>query len=96
MLIIAGRLYVAPEHRDAYVASHADLVRRARKHPGCLDLAISADPVEAGRVNNFEQWESEEHLAAWRAVAAAPEPVTEVLDGDVTLHEISASRPPFS
>lgn len=96
MLIIAGKEYVAPEHRDAYVASHADLVRRARKHPGCLDVAVSADPIEAGRVNTFERWESEEHLAAWRAVAAAPTPVTEVLDGDVMLYEISTSRPPFS
>jgi len=96
MLIIAGKEYVAPEHRDAFVASYADLVRRARKAPGCLDVAVSADPIEAGRVNNFERWESEEHPAAWRAVAAAPTPATEVSDGDVMPYEISTSRPPLS
>lgn len=95
MLIIAGKLYVTPEHREEYVASHEDLVRRARAYPGCLDLAIAADPVEAGRVNIFEQWASQSHLAAWRAVSGVPAPVTDVLGGDVALHEISTSRPPF-
>ena len=95
MLIIAGKLYVAPEHREEYVASHEDFVRRARAYPGCLDLAITADPIEAGRVNMFERWTSEERLASSRAVAGAPAPVTEVRDGDVALHDISASRPPF-
>ena len=43
MLIIAGYLRMVSEHRDEYVASHRDLVRRARAHPGCLDFTIAAD-----------------------------------------------------
>ncbi|MEY9211875.1 antibiotic biosynthesis monooxygenase [Thermobifida halotolerans] len=95
MLIIAGKLYVAPEDRDKYIESHEDLLQRARKQPGCLDLAISADPVEAGRVNMFELWESEEHLAAWREVANAPAPVTEFLGGDIQKYQISSVGPVF-
>lgn len=95
MPIIAGYLFVAPEARANYVESHLDVVRRARNQPGCVDLAISADPVEAGRVNIFEQWESEEHLAAWRAVADAPAPATEIIGGDVQKHQIGASGPAF-
>jgi quinol monooxygenase YgiN len=95
MLIIAGWLRVAPPDRDTFVANHQDLIRRARQAPGCLDLDISPDPVDPGRVNNFERWESEEHLNAWRAVANAPAPFTEVLDGDMQKYEVSSSGPPF-
>lgn len=72
MLIIAGYMKVAAGVRDDYVAAHHDLVKRGRQAPGCLDLAISADPVDPGRINNFERWESRAHLEAWRAVAEAP------------------------
>lgn len=50
-----------------------ELVKRARQAPGCLDLAITADPLDASRINNFERWESQEALDAWRAVAAPPD-----------------------
>lgn len=94
MLIIAGELYVAPEDRDTWVAAHRDVVKRARSAPGCVDLHISADPVEEGRVNMFEQWESEDDLQAWRAVADPP-PGPEILGGTVQKHQISSSGPPF-
>jgi quinol monooxygenase YgiN len=64
VLIIAGKLYVDPEYLEEYLASLEDVIRRARTQPGCLDCVIAADPVEAGRVNQFEQWESEEHFAS--------------------------------
>ena len=67
MLIIAGKLYVAREERQNWIDAHYDVVTRARSTPGCVDLYISADPVEDGRVNMFEQWESEEDLQAWRS-----------------------------
>ncbi|GAA3748755.1 putative quinol monooxygenase [Salinactinospora qingdaonensis] len=95
MLIIAGKLYVAPEDRDKYVESHHDLIQRARSQPGCLDLVIAADPIEEGRINMFEHWESEEQLAAWREIADPPAPVSEILGGDLQKHQISSSGPPF-
>ncbi len=55
MLIIAGHVQVAEERRDALVATFADLVRRARAAPGCLDVAITADSVDPRRINNFER-----------------------------------------
>jgi quinol monooxygenase YgiN len=94
MVIIAGKVYVAAEERDKWVEAHDDVINRARSAPGCLDLYVSADPVEKGRVNIFELWESEEHLEAWRAVADPP-PKPEILGGEVQKHQISASGPPF-
>lgn len=94
MLIIAGSLYVRPEERDKWVGAHDEVVMGARSQPGCIDLWFSADPVEPGRVNMFEQWESEEHLQAWRAVADPP-PKPEILRANVQKHQISSSGPPF-
>ena len=54
MWIIAGYITVDEDERDRYVAAHRDLVVRAREAPGCLDVAITADPVDPRRVNNFE------------------------------------------
>ena len=86
---------MAPEERDRYVELHKDLVRRARVAPGCRDVAITADPLEPGRVNVFELWESEEHLAAWREVANAPADAPPMLSDDVQKYQISSSGPPF-
>ena len=94
MLIIAGNVCVAPEDRDGWVEAHHEIVRLARAQPGCIDLSISADSVDPRRVNIFEQWESEEHLDAWRAMADPP-PKPEIVSGIVQKHHVSSSGPPF-
>jgi quinol monooxygenase YgiN len=94
MLIVAGKLYLHPDESDKWVEAHHDAITRARAMPGCLDLYLSADPIEPGRVNMLERWESEEHLEAWRAVAQPP-PKPEILDAEVYKYEISSFGPPF-
>lgn len=94
MLIIAGKLYMDPQERDQWVAAHDDVIKRARAMPGCRDLYVSADPIEAGRANIFELWESEEQLEAWRAIADPP-PRPVILGGNVEKYEISSAGPPF-
>ncbi|GAA4893608.1 putative quinol monooxygenase [Actinomycetospora straminea] len=95
MLIIAGHIEVAPEHRDAAVAALADLVRRARAAPGCLDVAITADPVEPGWIHNLERWRSREDLDAWRAAAHAPDLGTPILADHVRMFDATNERGPF-
>jgi quinol monooxygenase YgiN len=95
MLIIAGHVQVAPERRDALVAEFADLVRRARAAPGCLDVAITADSVDPGRINNFERWASQDDLDHWRSIAHAPDRGDEMLDVQVSLFDAAGERPPF-
>jgi quinol monooxygenase YgiN len=94
-LIVAGKLYVDPRDRDRFIEGHRNIVEQARKHPGCLDLAISPDPSEAGRVNIFEYWESRETLDTWRAIAPPPSVSIGIKDDQVLKHEISSSGPPF-
>ena len=95
MLIIAGHARVAEADRDAYVTAHGDLVERARKAAGCGDAVISADPLDPGRVNVFERWDSQEALEAWRAVADAPDTGIEAQSDDVQLFTVTDARPPF-
>lgn len=95
MLIIAGYLTTDPNERDAYVEAHRDLLRRAREAPGCLDAAISADPVDPARINNYERWQSREHLDAWRAVANAPDTGITITLGPMSMFTATDERPPF-
>ena len=72
MIIIAGYTTVEADQRDAAVEAFADMVERARKHDGCLDLSIGADSVDPERVNVFELWRDQQSLDAWRKVAKSP------------------------
>lgn len=95
MLIIAGHLLVAPDQRDTFVAQHLDLLQRGRQAPGCHDLAISADAVDPGRVNNYECWESDTDLAAWREVARPPALNIPFLGGDMLTYHIARTAAVF-
>ena len=72
MIIIAGYTRTAADARDYAVAALAPMVARARVYKGCLDIAISADALDAERINIFERWEDQASLDAWRKVAKAP------------------------
>ena len=67
MLIVSGHLVLDPADRDAHVRASVGAVRLARRAPGCLDFAVSADPVDPTRVNVFERWAAPEDLDAFRA-----------------------------
>ncbi|TLW90748.1 putative quinol monooxygenase [Saccharomonospora piscinae] len=95
MLIITGYLTVDPAQRDAFVAAHHDLLARARRAPGCLDIAITADPLDPARVNNLERWESREHIDAWRRVANAPDTGIAIRSDTVMEYSVDGVRPPF-
>lgn len=95
MLISAGCYFVDARRRDATVEAFRDLVERARTAPGCLDVAITADPAEPGRINNDERWESEEALAAFRAVADPPELDVQMVDMQMSKFSIERESDPF-
>lgn len=95
IIIIAGFYLVARTKRDATVTKCKDLVERARAAPGCLDLSISADPVDPARINMFELWRSEKDLRAWRAIAKAPKGLPRMRVVKVRKHVVQKSGPPF-
>ena len=90
MLIVAGHLVVDPADRDGLVAASAEAVAQARVSPGCLDFAVSADPLDPRRVNVFERWESEETLLAFRGAGTPGELAARVLDADVRRYGVAS------
>ena len=66
MIIVAGHLTVSASDRDGYVADCAAAVIAARRADGCLDFAVSADPVDPQRVNVLERWRSRDALLRFR------------------------------
>ncbi|MBA0049424.1 antibiotic biosynthesis monooxygenase [Streptomyces sp. AJS327] len=95
MIIIAGSLRVATETRDAYLAGCRSVTELARSAPGCLDFALSPDPVDPGRVNVYERWESDAALERFRkADAPAQEEVGEFLEATVQRYRISGVEAP--
>lgn len=66
MIIVAGHITVRPEQREDYLAECVAVVKLARQADGCLDFAISADLIDAGRINIYERWASQSTLDAFR------------------------------
>jgi quinol monooxygenase YgiN len=66
MVIVAGHLLVDADERGTYLEGCREVVAAARAADGCLDFAITADLVDARRVNVFERWESREAVEAFR------------------------------
>ena len=96
MVIVAGHVTVEPQQREAYLAGCVSIVRRSRSLAGCLDFAISADLIDPGRVNLFEQWESQEALETARSNAPSNEHFVEaMLSVSVAEYDIADARPLF-
>ncbi|MEU5841037.1 antibiotic biosynthesis monooxygenase family protein [Rhodococcus sp. NPDC047139] len=66
MIIVAGHLTVDAGRRESYLTACEAVVGAARKAPGCLDFAVTADLIEADRVYVYERWESQSQLDDFR------------------------------
>ncbi|MBG0820586.1 antibiotic biosynthesis monooxygenase [Planomonospora sp. ID91781] len=89
MIIISGRLVVDPDDRDAYLQGCAGVVEQARAASGCLDFVLGADLVDAGRINVYERWESEEALEAFRGSGPEEEQTVAIRDAEVLRYHVS-------
>ena len=92
MVIVAGHLVVDPESRDDYVAGCIEVVRQARRTPGCLDFALSADVLEPGRVNIFERWESQAAVEAFRGSGPSSEQAQAIVSASVVEYDVTDER----
>jgi quinol monooxygenase YgiN len=88
MIIVAGHLQVAPDHRTDYLDGCREVVRLARTTSGCLDFALSADPFEPGRVNIFERWETIEDVEAFRGDGPEGPDAEAIISAHVEQYEI--------
>lgn len=94
MIIIAGQLYVDTADRDRYVADCVAVVQQARSAPGCLDFAITGDPIEPERINVYERWDSDAQLEKFRGSGPDAEQTAQIRDAQVRKYRISATEDP--
>ncbi|MEO7571951.1 MAG: antibiotic biosynthesis monooxygenase family protein [Acidimicrobiales bacterium] len=92
MIIVSGPIHVDPAERDAYLADCTTLIEQARRAPGCLDFHLSADPLEPGRINVYEQWESAADVEAFRGSGPSEEQTATIRSAAVVQHEVASSE----
>jgi quinol monooxygenase YgiN len=92
MVIVAGRIEVAAEDRESYLADCVGVVEQARRATGCLDFSISADLLAPGRINVFERWESQEAVEAFRGSGPGDEQSAAMLSASVAEYDVAGVR----
>src|ERR1700742_15317 len=89
MVIVAGYLIVEPSQRESYLFGCKAVVDQARRAPGCLDYAISADLIDPARVDIFERWESHGAVDAFRGSGPSDEQQGSIVRASVSEYEVS-------
>jgi quinol monooxygenase YgiN len=92
VVIVAGHVTVEPQQRESHLAGCMIIVEQAA---GCLDVAITADLVDSGRVNIFERWESQAVLEAFRRSGQPFEHGAAMLSVSVAEYDVAGVRPLF-
>ena len=92
MVIVAGHLVVAEEARCDYLAGCADVVEQARRAPGCLDFAISADLLDPARINVLERWDSQAAVKAFRGSGTGEDQDAMITSASVSEYDVSGER----
>jgi quinol monooxygenase YgiN len=62
VLVIAGVIRIDPSRREEAIREAVEVARAARREPGCISYAFSADLEEPNLFRVFEEWESQEAL----------------------------------
>lgn len=91
MYIVSGSLIIAPNRRGEYLSRCTDVVTAARRAPGCVDFALSADLLQPDRVNVFECWQDVESLDRFRESGPDAELIELIVRGDTWQHEVASS-----
>jgi quinol monooxygenase YgiN len=94
VIIVAGSLNLDATDRDRYLAAVADVARQAREAEGCLDFVQAADPIDPGRINVFERWESDADLERFRTSGGPASDTPPLRDADVHRYRIASIEEP--
>ncbi len=93
MIIVSGRIHVRPGAQQAFVTVSTEAIIQARKTSGCHDFVVAADPLEADRINVYEEWESEEIMLAFRGEGPGQDIGDLIIKAEVSQHIVAASDP---
>ena len=91
-IIVAGHLIVAPSDHEDYLRGCVEVITLARATDGCRDFSLSADLVDASRINIFERWESRAAVEAFRGDGPSGDQAATILDAEVSEYDIGSSN----
>ena len=97
MIVVTGRMRIAPENRERYAEVTTQMCQRSREEQGCHGYRVYADLEQPDRYVIVEEWADDEalqrhfaqpHTAAFMSalVPLLAEPA------DVLFHTIASSR----
>ena len=91
MIIVSGSIHVDEGERDGYLAGCREVILAARAADGCLDFHLAADPIEPGRINVYEQWETVADVEAFRGSGPSDDQSAAIRKASVSQHEIAGT-----
>ena len=68
-IVVSGEIRLDPDDFDAALALIEPLVAATRAEAGCIEYGYWVDPRDRGHVRVFEEWESDDAIAAHSASA---------------------------
>lgn len=92
MIIVSGEIRVDPTARDDYLEDCRDVIETARRATGCVDFHLTADPLEPGRINVYERWESTTAVEEFRGSGPSATQTAAIQDITVFQHEVASSE----
>jgi quinol monooxygenase YgiN len=96
VVIVGGSFVVEPDQREEFLAGRKEAIRSARAEAGCLEYAVTADPIEPDRVVLYERWADQAsldaHLAASRQAPTPPPGGVSPKSATVVVYDVSGER----
>jgi quinol monooxygenase YgiN len=98
MIVLTGTIRIPADKLDAARPLMKVLIEETRKEDGCLSYSFGADVLDPGLIVIAEAWRDEAavrahlgapHFIAWRDAG----PALGVTDRQLTIHEVSSSKP---
>lgn len=93
MIVVAGWLRVEAQHRESYLDGCRSVIASARATEGCLDFALSPDPLDAERINVFERWDNVAAVERFRGAGPSDEQQNLVIGAQVEQYDIDSVTP---
>tara|TARA_R110001599_G_scaffold69414_1_gene195427 strand:- start:8192 stop:8467 length:276 start_codon:yes stop_codon:yes gene_type:complete len=88
-IIVAGKLTLKPGTRDEFIQKAREAISQARELDACEDFSVSADPIDANRVNVFEKWNARRPLDEFKSSGPDNDSFSLVEAFDVHEYEIN-------
>lgn len=92
MIIVSGHIVVGSGQRESYLAGCIGVVEQARRADGCLDYAISADLLDACRINIYERWTSQSAVDTFRGDGPSDDQTAAIVSASVAEYDVATAR----